>query len=150
MAETKKKMKLLDYLMMFKHDPDFDCPDTEIDDVVTVCFDKENITDIMNGKLDKEFPYYDKVMLAFYKKVDVDYLLNDGSPVIDVSGLVKRNKDKFMAFAEKNFYPQYWEAVKDDEVELCYQFIQSFHAVLGGNYGETNNRKYYNLLRSCK
>lgn len=144
-------MKLIDYLMMFRDDPDFDCPDTEIDEVVTVCFDKESVSKHMKGEdLDKEFPYFDLFEVELYKKVDVAYLLNDGSPVCDFSKLIMDNKDKFLNYAKRWWIPEYYTYVKDDDTELCYQFIKEFHSLVGGNYDETNNKRYYNLLKRCK
>jgi hypothetical protein len=138
-------MKLFDYLMMFKDDVDFDVPDTEIDNVVTVCFSKENAE-----KISDDFPYMDKFVLKLLKSVDVAYLLSDGTPVCNFSKIIHDNVDKFKEHIRKNWRDDYQWVLDDDTGEFEYEIIKEFHNVVGGNYGESVNKDYYELLESCQ
>ncbi len=138
-------MKLFDYLMMFKNDVDFDVPDTEIDNVVTVCFSKENAE-----KISDDFPYMDKFVLKLLKSVDVAYLLSDGTPVCNFSKIIHDNVDKFKEHIRKTWRDDYQWVLDDDTGEFEYEIIKEFHNVVGGNYGESVNKDYYELLESCQ
>lgn len=138
-------MKLFDYLMMFKDDVDFDVPDTEIDNVVTVCFSKENAE-----KISDDFPYMDKFVLKLLKSVDVAYLLSDGTPVCNFSKIIHDNVDKFKEHIKKTWCDDYQWVLDDDTGEFEYEIIKEFHNVVGGNYGESVNKGYYKLLESCQ
>lgn len=138
-------MKLFDYLMMFKEDVVFDVPDTKIDNVVTVDFSKENVEKISN-----DFPYMDKFVLKLLKSVDVAYLLNDGTPVCDFSKIIHNNVAKFKEHIKKTWRDEYQWVLGDDSGEFEYEIIKEIHNVVSGNYGESVNKGYYELLESCQ
>lgn len=138
-------MKLFDYLMMFKEDVVFDVPDTKIDNVVTVDFSKENVEKISN-----DFPYMDKFVLKLLKSVDVAYLLNDGTPVCDFSKIIHNNVTKFKEHIKNTWRDEYQWVLGDDSGEFEYEIIKEFHNVVSGNYGESVNKGYYELLESCQ
>lgn len=138
-------MKLFDYLMMFKEDVVFDVPDTKIDNVVTVDFSKENVEKISN-----DFPYMDKFVLKLLKSVDVAYLLNDGTPVCDFSKIIHNNVTKFKEHIKNTWCDEYQWVLGDDSGEFEYEIIKEFHNVVSGNYGESVNKGYYELLESCQ
>lgn len=136
-------MKLREYLMLYKSN-DFDIYDNEIENKVTVCWTKDKADEVS-----KDFPYMDLFCYWLYKKVDIDYCRPDGSPICKFTSLILNNKDRCLAFAKKEWGKEYYDAVKDDDIELCYQFIKEFDNVVGGRYGETMNKAYYNLIKGC-
>ena len=137
-------MKLIEYLNLFKNGCDVDTTDTEIDEVVTICYDK-------NDKPDEDFPFLFKFTNKLLSKVDIAYLNNGGMcPVVaDYSKLILNNIDLFKDFVKKNWIEEK-QYVLDDIVELQYEFIKDFHLILAGYGTETDNRNYYNLLANCK
>ena len=141
-------MKLFDYLMMFKSDMDFDVPDNEIDWTITVCFSKENAEEVSD-----DFPYMDKFSTLLLKKVDVAYLLDDGTPVCKFSDIINNNIPKFKKFI-KDYWSDSYQCILEqeniDDGEFQYQFIIEFDNVMGGRYGESMNKAYYELLEGCK
>ena len=136
-------MKLYEYLKLFKS-ACWDIPDNEIDYSITIDWDSEYKYD------DTDFPNMDLFILTLLKKVDIDYCMEDGCPVLKLTDLILSNKELCLNFALRNWENAYFEAVKNDDVELCYQFIKEFDNVAGGRYGETMNKKYYNLLKRFK
>ena len=141
-------MKLFDYLMMFKEDVDFDVPDTEIDNTVTVCFVKKAAEEIS-----EDFPNMDKFVLKLLKMVDVAYLLRDGTPVCDFSKIINEHIDLFTEFVKENWSEDYQYVCEQDNIdngEFAYQFIKEFDNVVGGRYGEGMNGKYLELLNACE
>ncbi len=138
-------MKLIEYLKLYKDSVDFDIPDNEIDYTVTICFDKESY-----GKIDKEFPYYDKFCNLLLDIVELDCLLKDGTPVCKFTSLILNNKEAYLQFAKEHWEERYYEAVKDNDTELCFQFIKEFDNVAGGRYPESMNKAYYGLLFDSK
>lgn len=103
---------LYDYLKMNKSD--YDTYDTEYDAVITVCY------------IDCECDDYDKFCNAIIKKVDVVKAYNYGLTV-NWSNLIKRNMDKFRAFAMKH-----WAFEYEDEDEFIYQWVKEIHYYIAG------------------
>jgi hypothetical protein len=136
-------MYLIDYFKLYKDTCDVDTTDTEIDGVVTICYDKDD-------EPDKDYPYLFKFTQELLKKVRLAYLVDDGvCPVVaDYSKLITDNIELF-----KNFVKTTWredkQYVLEDEVELRYEFIKDFHLMLAGYGTETDNRNYYELLSEC-
>ena len=134
-------MKLIEYLKLYKDSVDFDIPDNEIDYTVTICYEKDQ--DYTKG-------FYEMFIGLLLEMVDIDYLISDGTPVCKFTQLILNNKEEYLQFAKENWAEDYYEAVKDDDVELCFQFIKEFDNVAGGRYGETMTGGYYNLLKKSK
>lgn len=134
-------MKLREYLDLYKSN-DWDIPDNEIDNVITLCWEKNKADEIS-----KDFPYMDKFIIKLIEIVDVEGCKNDGTPVCMFTSLILNNRDACINFAKKEWGKEYYEAVKNDDVELCYQYIKEFDNVVGGRYGETMNKAYYNLIK---
>lgn len=135
-------MKLSEYLKLYKDDVDFDMSDNEIDYTVTICFDHETYYNPPTG----EFPYFYKFVNLLLNTLEIDYLLSDGTPVCKITSLILNNKEKFLQFAKEHWEQGYYDAVKDDDTELCYQFIKEFDNTAGGRYDESMNKAYYELL----
>ena len=133
-------MKLIEYLNLYKNGCCIDTSDTEIDEVVTVDYNKDD-------KPDEEFPCLHKFALALFSKVDLAYLIDGGyCPVVaDYSKLITDNVDLFKEFVKENWRED-THYVLDDMVELQYEFIKEFHLTLAGYQTETFNRKYYELI----
>lgn len=141
-------MKLWDYLSMYKGSVDLDVPDTEIDNTIFVCFDSET-----KDEIDKEFPYMDKFIKLLLKKVDVDYFVPDGIPVCNFSKIINDNIELFKNHVKKHWTDECQWVLEQDAIdagEFAFQFIKEFDSVVGGRYGETVNKQYFNLLSKCK
>ena len=137
-------MKLIEYLNLYKDCCTIDTADTEIDEIVTIDYDKQTVPD-------EDFPYYDKFAKAFYEKVDIAYL-NDGGycpVVVNYSKLITDNIELFKAFVKKNWREDK-QYVLEDMTELQYEFIKDFHLMLAGYGTETDNRNYYELISECR
>ena len=91
-------MKLWDYLMMYKDYVELEVPDTEIDNIVRIEFDKSTAAEIS-----KDFPYMDKFAKLLCQKVDIEYFVPDGIPVCNFSKLINNNIDLF-----KNHIKKHW------------------------------------------
>lgn len=136
-------MKLIEYFNLYKDGVDVDTADTEIDEVVTICYDK-------NEKPDEDFPYLAKFQNELLSKVNLAYL-NDGGycPVVaDYSKLIKDNIELFRSFV-KTAWREDKQYVLEDMTELQYEFIKDFHLMLAGYGTETDNRNYYELIAEC-
>ena len=135
-------MKLLEYFNLYKDSVDVDTADTEIDEVVTICYDK-------NEKPNEDFPYLTKFTNELLSKVNLAYL-NDGGycPVVaDYSKLITDNVELFKKFVKEHWIEEK-QYVLEDMTELQYEFIKEFHLLAG--YGtETDNRNYYELIADC-
>lgn len=141
-------MKLWDYLSMYRGSVDLDVPDTEIDNTITVCFNSDT-----KDEIDKEFPYMDKFTQLLYKSVDIAYFIPKGIPVCNFSKIINNNIELFKLHVKKHWTEScQWVLAQDaiDEGEFTFEFIKEFGNVIGGNYGETVNKQYYNLLLKCK
>lgn len=115
----KERMTLFAYMDM--HQEDIDTYDTEYDAVVTVCYmEEENAQD-----------NYDRFCLDIIKKVEVDSAAH-GNVIVDWSGLIERNMEKFRAFTAKYWRYQY----EDDDEEFVYQWIREINYYLAGYVGE--------------
>lgn len=137
-------MKLIEYLNLYKDGCCIDTADTEIDEIVTVDYNKED-------KPDKDFPYLHKFTIALFNKVDLAYL-NDGGccpAVVNYSKLITDNIDLFKDFVKKNWREDK-QYVLEDMTELQYEFIKDIHLMLAGYGTETDNRNYYELLSKCR
>ena len=137
-------MKLYDYLSMYRGWIDFDVPDTEIDIEIYVCFDS------CNTEQDKDFPYMEKFTELLYKIVNVKYLVKDGTPVCDFSGLIHRNEELFRDHIKNYWKEEMQWVLEDDSGEFEYELIKEFANVINGNYGESVNKQYYETLKWCK
>jgi len=126
-------MKLIDYLNLYKDCCTIDTSDTEIDEIVTIVYDKQTVPD-------EDFPYYDKFQKALFSKVDVAYLVDHGycPVVVDYSKLITDNIELFKAFVKKNWREDKQYVLKD------------IHLMLAGYGTETDNRNYYELLSKCR
>ena len=136
-------MKLLEYLNLYKDGCCIDTADTEIDEVVTVDYDKDY-------EPDKYFPHLSKFQNELLKKVDLAYL-NDGGycPVVaDYSKLITDNIELFKKFVKTNWREDK-QYVLEDMTELQYEFIKDFHLMLAGFGTETDYRNYYKLIAEC-
>lgn len=121
----------------------WDVPDNEIDYTVTICGGKDSINNI-----DADFPYFSMFSKKFLETMEIEKFMDDGSPILKMTDSILSNKKLCLRFAKKWWEEDYVNAVTGDDIELCYQFIKEFDNVLGGRYGETLNKAYYNLL--CK
>ena len=135
-------MKLIEYLNLYKDGCCIDTADTEIDEIVTVDYNK-------NDKPDDEFPYLYKFTIALFNKVNLAYLNDGGAVIVDYSKLITDNLELF-----KNFVKTTWredkQYVLDDMTELQYEFIKDIHLMLAGYGTETDNRNYYELISECR
>lgn len=141
-------MKLFDHLMMYKDGIDLDIPDNEIDAVVTVCFEPSEA-----NKIDEEYPYMDKFTTLLYKKVEVESLMSDGTPICKFSDIINKNIELFKEHVEKHWKEEMQWVLDQDNIdagEFAYEFIKEFDNVIGGRYPESVNKQYYELLASCK
>lgn len=135
-------MKLIDYLNLYKDCCTIDTADTEIDSVVTIVYDKRTVPD-------EDFPCYDKFQKALFAKVNLAYLHDNGTIVVDYSKLITDNIELFKDFVKKHWIDDK-QYVLDDMTELQYEFIKEFHLILAGYGTETENRNYYELISECK
>jgi len=135
-------MKLIEYLNLYKDGCCIDTADTEIDEIVTIDYNK-------NDKPDDEFPYLHKFTIALFNKVNLAYLNDGGAVIVDYSKLITDNLELF-----KNFVKTTWredkQYVLDDMTELQYEFIKDIHLMLAGYGTETDNRNYYELISECR
>lgn len=135
-------MKLIEYLNLYKDGCCIDTADTEIDEIVTIDYNKDD-------KPDKEFPYLYKFTIALFNKVNLAYLNDGGVVIVDYSKLITDNLELF-----KNFVKTTWredkQYVLDDMTELQYEFIKDIHLMLAGYGTETDNRNYYELISECR
>lgn len=138
-------MKLWDYLMMYKDYVELEVPDTEIDNIVCIEFDKSTAAEIS-----KDFPYMDKFTQLLCQKVDIDYFVPDGIPVCNFSKLINDNIDLFKKHIKKHWVESMQWVIEDDSGELEYEIIKEFDNVIGGRYGESVNKQYFETLSKCK
>jgi len=144
-------MKLIEYLKLYKNSIDFDIPDNEIDYTVTICYENKDFDPHpFYSKREAEYIFYDRFCSELLSKVELDYLLGDGTPVCKFTSLILNNKEAYLQFAKEHWEERYYEAVKDDDAELCFQFIKEFDNTAGGRYGEEMNKAYYELLKESK
>ena len=127
----EKKMSLYEY--MNEYQEDVDTYDTEYDAVVTVCFTEEE---------DAE-DNYDRFCLDIIKKVQVESFAH-GDVIVDWSGMIKANLEKFKEFTSKYWKYQY----EDDEDEFIYQWIREIHYYLAGYVGENTYKALNKLLEN--
>lgn len=108
-------MTLYEYLKMSEYD--FDTYDTDYDAVVTVCY------------IEEEDDEYDKFCNGIIKKVNVVHV-DRHYLTVDWTEMIKRNIDKFKAFAKENWKEscQY----EDDIDEFIYQWINEIHLYMAG------------------
>ena len=136
-------MKLYEYLSMHKDWCDFDVPDTEIDTVIYVCFEKD-------AEPDKDFPYMEKFTDLFYKKIDIAYFNQDHVPVCDFYGFIHKNEKLWKEHIKAHWIEGMQWVLEDETGEFEYELIKEFNHVIGGNYGESINKQYYETLAKCK
>ena len=135
-------MKLIEYLNLYKDGCCIDTADTEIDEIVTIDYNKDD-------KPDKEFPYLHKFSIALFNKVNLAYLNDGGFVIVDYSKLITDNLDIFQNFVKTNWREDK-QYVLDDMTELQYEFIKDIHLMLAGYGTETDNRNYYELISNCR
>ena len=139
-------MKLWEYLTMYKGWVELDVPDTEIDTTIYVCMDNSK-----PWKISDDFPYMDKFSELLFKKVDISYFVQDGIPVCDFSKIINNNVELFKKHIKKHWVENMqWVLECVDDGEFAYEIIKEFDNVIDGRYGESVNKQYYNLLKSCK
>lgn len=145
-------MNLLQYIKMHKPtngsvDCCWDCPDKVFDAVVTVdcSVDPEGHVDIVDDK-DDEFPNMPLFINEFLGKVQVVSLMGDGTPIIDVDGLLRRNIATVREWCSKN-----WSVDLEtwDDDDIIYQLIQEVHYGIAGYKGNNGYKAYYDLIRMC-
>ena len=136
---------LLDYIKLHR-DADFcyDCSDTVFDAVVTVdcSVDRDGKVDIAEDE-DKEYPHMPLFIKEFLSKVEVDSLMSDGTPIIDVTGLIKRNMTLV-----KQWTREHWRGKWDNDDDIIYQMIQEIHYTIAGYKSEKGYTAYYELFRN--
>ena len=109
-------MKLYDFMQESYND--YDIYDTEYDTAVTVChIDEEDIDDD-----------YDKFCVEILKKVDYVEQTDSCTVIVDWSGLIKRNWNKFKAFSDAHWYNSY----NEDDDEFIYQWIKEINYYVAG------------------
>lgn len=119
-------MKLYDYMKL--SETDWDTYDTVYDACVTVCY--------IDEEYEAEDNYY-KFCTDIIKKVEVEKQ-NGDILIVNWSGLIQNNMEKFKMFTEK-----YWRyTYEDDEDELIYQWINEIHAYMAGYVSED----FYGIL----
>lgn len=139
-------MKLWDYFTMYKSCVEFEVPDTEIDTVVLFVFDNSK-----PWKISKDFPYMDKFTELLMKKVDIAYFVQDGIPIGDFSKIINNNEELFKEHIKKHWIEDMqWVLECINSGEFAYEIIKEFDNVVGGRYGESVNKQYYELLKACK
>lgn len=116
-------MKLYDILKVAQND--YDTYDNEFDATVTVGW----IEDGLFGDDDKNYVDFCN---GIYKKVEVVKFSFDDSFIVDWSGLINRNMEKFKAFTKENWRYQY----EDDEDEFVYQWINEIQSYVSGYVSE--------------
>ena len=135
---------LLDYIRLH-HDSNccWDCSDTVFDAVVTVdcSVERDGRVDIVDDE-DKEFPHMPLFIKEFLSKVEVKSLLSDGTPIIDVTGLIRRNMPLV-----KQWIKEHWNGDWDNDDDIIYQMIHEIHLDIAGYKGEKGYIAYYNLFR---
>ena len=119
-------MKLYDYMKL--SETDWDTYDTVYDACVTVCYIDEE---------DEARDSYYKFCTDIIKKVEVEKK-NGDILIVDWSGLIQSNMEKFKLFTEKHWRYTY----KDDEDEFIYQWINEIHAYMAGYVSED----FYDIL----
>ena len=141
-------MKLFDYLMMFNDWVSIDVPDNEIDAVIAVDFIPGEA-----DKIDEDFPYMDKFTTLLYKKVEINNLMDGGTPVCKFSDIINKNIELFKEHVKKHWKEEMQWVLDQDNIdagEFAYEFIKEFDNVIGGRYPESVNKQYYELLSNCK
>ena len=115
---------------------DFDTYDTVYDACVTVCH------------IGKETDNCDKFCNGIMKKVKFVQKGSYHSLIVDWSGLIKRNMEKFREFTRKNWmeHCQY----EDDDDEFIYQWIQEIHRYMAGYVSEGFYKKLVEFVDSLE
>ena len=115
---------------------DFDTYDTEYDVCVTVC------------NIGKETDNCEKFCNNIMKKVKFVKKGAYHSLIVDWSGLIKHNIDKFRAFTKENWLEncQY----EDDEDEFIYQWIKEIHHYIAGYVSESFYKKLVEFVDSLE
>mgnify|MGYP003300906018 CR=1 FL=1 len=139
------KLMLLDYIKLHRgSDCCWDCSDTVFDAVITVdcSVDRDGKVDICDDE-DTEYPHMPLFIREFLSKVEVKSLLSDGTPIIDVDGLLDRNMTLIVEWVRDNWSVESnwcWDDIK-------YQMIQEIHYAIAGYKGEKGYTAYYELFR---
>lgn len=135
---------LLDYIKLHRgSDCCWDCSDTIFDAVVTVdcSVDRDGKVDIIDDE-DKEYPHMPMFIKEFLSKVEVKSLMSDGTPIIDVDGLIRRNMSLV-----RQWIKEHWNGDWDNDDDIVYQMIQEIHYAIAGYKGEKGYTAYYELFR---
>lgn len=141
-------MNLLQYIKMHRDcDCCWDCPDKVFDAVVTVdcSVDRDGKVDIIDDK-DDEYPNMPLFIKEFLGKVEIVSLMGDGTPIIDVDGLFRRNIETVRQWCKENWCVDHdtW-----DDDDIIYQLIQEIHLGIAGYKNNSGYGRYLQLLRSC-
>lgn len=144
-------MTLLEYIKLHKPvvgketNCCWDCPDKVFDAVITVdcSVDQDGKVDIIDEP-DAEFPNMPLFIKEFLGKVTIVSLMSDGTPIVDVYGLFRRNIATVRQWVAKN-----WAGDWDNDDDIVYQMIQEIHYGIAGYKGNKGYGKYLTLLRSC-
>ena len=119
-----------------------DIADNEIDICFYICYEKEH--------KENDFPYMYKSIELLLQKVEVEKI--NGEIVIGkFSKLIKDNEKLFDDFIKNNWVDSMqWVLENKDNGEYEYEIIKDLGNVVNGDYGESVNKKYYQLLKKCK
>ena len=93
----------------------------------------------------------DKFVNLLLKSVEIDYLRSDGVPICKFSDIINNNLDMFKEHVKKHWSEDCQWVLNQDAIdagEFAYEFIKEFDNVVGGRYGESVNKQYYELLQA--
>jgi hypothetical protein len=130
-------MKLFDFLSAHKYVCEDTC-DTIFDAIVTIDWDKDY-------KPSEEYKELEKFTTNIYKAVDFVEVNKGGVWIVDWSGFIKNNLDKFKEFSKKYWYQSIEDWGEDD---LIYEWINELHKWLAGYATEIIYKNFNDMFFS--
>lgn len=138
-------MKLIELVNLYDSFSE-DIADNYIDTVITIDWEKESTS------LDKEYPYLMKATKRLMAITEIEKI--NGSVIIcKFSKIIDDNIQLFKGFIENNWVDSMQWVLDEDAIkhgEFHYEILKDLNNVVIGNYGESVNKKYYQLLSKCK
>lgn len=126
-------MTLYDFIKVANND--YDTYDNVFDGVITVCsFDEED---------EQSGDYYEKFRIGIMRFVEVvDNSATHWGIVCKWTDMIKQNLRIFGEFAEKYWHENTYEAVKDDEDDFIYEWIEELQNWQAGALSESMYKEF--------
>lgn len=124
---------------------DEDISDNYIDICIYICYEK-------NTKISEDFPYMDNFIKLLLEKTEIEKI-NGDVIICKFSKIIDDNLELFKEYIKKSWVDSMQWVLEEDAInhgEFHYEIIKDFGNVVNGNYGESVNKMYYELLKKCK